>query len=119
MLQRRGRLDQGQRRKSKRERTECRALYKINIFPKPLVGKTRGADYCMFYKEWSSKSEVLGVHTITRWRLVGTEVFPWRRRVEAQEQTVQAEDPMGDIARNGSPFLSALGKGGTFTPRIK
>lgn len=38
---------------------------------------------------------------------------------ETQEQTVQAEDPMGYTVRNSSPSLNALGRGGTAFPGIK
>lgn len=89
-------------------------MYKINTSPKSLMGKTRGADCCKFYKKLSSKSEVLEVRTITRCILVGIKIFLRRRRAEAQEQTV-----WDDTASNGSLSLSAIGRGGIFSPGIK
>ena len=37
----------------------------------------------------------------------------WKRRVEAQEQRVCSEDPLGGTGRDSSPSWSVFGRGGT------
>ena len=54
------------RTKRERERSVFRRLHKKNSSSKPLTEKKRQADYQKFYKQRSSKSEVLEVYAITR-----------------------------------------------------
>lgn len=73
--------------KERRERAVHRGLHKENTSPNLLTGKMRGIDYHKFSQHWSSKTKVLEVHSMASVDL-GIVVLLWRRRSEAQEQTV-------------------------------
>ena len=87
------------------------------LFPQS-NGKKR-AGITNYYKQLSTKSEVLEVRAISGVMpggLGSALVWKW---LETWEQAASSEDPLGHTGRNSSPAWSSFGRGSTASPEAK
>ena len=96
-------------REKEKERGAHRGLHKENISPKPLTGKTRGADFCevlqpAVLKDWSFRDPQCDLCEVLR----ALQCSYREVRQVTWGQTAQSEDPGGHTGRAGSPFLEHI-----------
>ena len=84
--------------RGERGKAACRRLHKKNTLPKPLTGKTRWDDYCIFTSCRAGSLKFLKSAPLPGSSLAGSLMLPWRRP-EARERTAYSEDSLSRTRR--------------------